>query len=105
MWRMLAPTALHHCALRAYISAGQSQARAGRDGRLAQLVERLLYTQKVGGSRPSPPTTFRLSGLRVAQPRGDRSRIRSGTRGVAYCPRQIKTPAAAAIFFATARGR
>jgi hypothetical protein len=26
------------------------------DGRLAQLVERLLYTQDVGGSSPSPPT-------------------------------------------------
>jgi hypothetical protein len=25
-------------------------------GRLAQLVERLLYTQDVGGSIPSPPT-------------------------------------------------
>jgi hypothetical protein len=28
-------------------------------GRLAQLVERLLYTQNVGGSSPSPPTTLR----------------------------------------------
>lgn len=27
-------------------------------GRLAQLVERLLYTQDVGGSNPSPPTTL-----------------------------------------------
>jgi hypothetical protein len=25
-------------------------------GRLAQLVEQLLYTQRVGGSSPSPPT-------------------------------------------------
>ena len=31
----------------------------GRFGRLAQLVERLLYTQDVGGSSPSPPTTLR----------------------------------------------
>jgi hypothetical protein len=30
-------------------------------GRLAQLVERLLYTQDVGGSSPSPPTTRKLS--------------------------------------------
>jgi hypothetical protein len=29
-----------------------------RKGRLAQLVERLLYTQDVGGSSPSPPTNF-----------------------------------------------
>jgi hypothetical protein len=28
-------------------------------GRLAQLVERLLYTQNVGGSNPSPPTSLR----------------------------------------------
>src|SRR5215475_350199 len=30
-------------------------------GRLAQLVERLLYTQDVGGSSPSPPTIKNLS--------------------------------------------
>src|SRR5215469_5486918 len=43
-------------------------ARACQQGRLAQLVERLLYTQKVGGSRPSPPTNLRsLRKLRVAQ--------------------------------------
>src|SRR5690348_2978542 len=30
-------------------------------GRLAQLVERLLYTQDVGGSSPSPPTTQQMS--------------------------------------------
>ena len=29
------------------------------EGRLAQLVERLLYTQDVGGSSPSPPTSLR----------------------------------------------
>ena len=28
-----------------------------RSGRLAQLVERLLYTERVGGSSPSPPTS------------------------------------------------
>jgi hypothetical protein len=28
-----------------------------RIGRLAQLVERLLYTERVGGSSPSPPTS------------------------------------------------
>ena len=27
-------------------------------GRLAQLVERLVYTENVGGSSPSSPTTF-----------------------------------------------
>ena len=34
---------------------GGEAIREGR-GRLAQLVERLLYTQDVGGSSPSPPT-------------------------------------------------
>ena len=33
-----------------------------RRGRLAQLVERLLYTQDVGGSSPSPPTSLRACG-------------------------------------------
>ena len=28
------------------------------NGRLAQLVEHLVYTENVGGSRPSPPTIF-----------------------------------------------
>jgi hypothetical protein len=27
-------------------------------GRLAQLVERLVYTENVGGSSPSPPITW-----------------------------------------------
>jgi hypothetical protein len=35
-------------------------------GRLAQLVERLLYTQDVGGSSPSPPT---IPSYRVGQGR------------------------------------
>ena len=30
--------------------------RQRRGGRLAQLVERLVYTENVGGSSPSPPT-------------------------------------------------
>ena len=30
----------------------------GLSGRLAQLAERLLYTQDVGGSIPSPPTSL-----------------------------------------------
>ena len=40
-------------------------------GRLAQLVERLLYTQDVGGSNPSPPTNdfkgFASKLVRVAE--------------------------------------
>ena len=39
------------------LAAGAIKARQEHDtGRLAQLVERLLYTQDVGGSIPSPPT-------------------------------------------------
>jgi len=32
-------------------------ARLPRSGRLAQLVEHLVYTERVGGSSPSAPTT------------------------------------------------
>src|SRR6185295_10989788 len=35
------------------------------NGRLAQLVERIVYTDDVGGSSPSSPTTLRLR-LRAA---------------------------------------
>jgi hypothetical protein len=37
-------------------------------GRLAQLVERLLYTQDVGGSSPSPPTSLRAYGASADKP-------------------------------------
>ena len=30
-------------------------------GRLAQLVEHLVYTERVGGSNPSPPTIFKTN--------------------------------------------
>jgi hypothetical protein len=36
-----------------------------RGGRLAQLVERLLYTQDVGGSSPSPPTNDSVSAMQL----------------------------------------
>jgi hypothetical protein len=44
----------------ACLDAGRSD--KGKAGRLAQLVERLLYTQDVGGSSPSPPTSLRCGG-------------------------------------------
>jgi hypothetical protein len=47
-------------------------------GRLAQLVERLLYTQDVGGSSPSPPTSLR-SFLRGASSAETVSSKRVGT--------------------------
>ena len=34
----------------------QAQDRRRLPGRLAQLVEHLVYTEEVGGSTPSPPT-------------------------------------------------
>jgi hypothetical protein len=37
-------------------------------GRLAQLVERLLYTQDVGGSSPSSPTSLRGSAASAGKP-------------------------------------
>ena len=37
-------------------------------GRLAQWVERLLYTQDVGGSSPSPPTSLRACGASAGKP-------------------------------------
>src|SRR6185295_11473189 len=42
-------------------------------GRLAQLVERLLYTQDVGGSSPSPPTSLHARGAQDASPAATRS--------------------------------
>ena len=39
-----------------------------RRGRLAQLVERLLYTQDVGGSSSSPPTGLRAFGASAGKP-------------------------------------
>ena len=38
------------------VGARFRNAAAQAIGRLAQLVERLLYTERVGGSSPSPPT-------------------------------------------------
>ncbi len=35
-----------------------NSAASGMPGRLAQLVEHLVYTERVGGSSPSPPTMF-----------------------------------------------
>ena len=54
-------TALALSAVSFYLrrAAGRSGSAAGLDGRLAQLVEQLLYTQRVGGSSPSPPTRSR----------------------------------------------
>jgi hypothetical protein len=41
----------------AHIAIRQATALNVSRGRLAQSVERLLYTQDVGGSSPSPPTS------------------------------------------------
>src|SRR5215470_14620537 len=46
------------CASLASATHGGNKARRGR---LAQWVERLLYTQDVGGSSPSPPTSLSRS--------------------------------------------
>ncbi len=41
------------------------------DGRLAQLVEHLVYTERVGGSSPSPPTSKDLKALHSGAERHD----------------------------------
>ena len=52
-----------------------------RGGVLSSVVERLLYTERVGGSKPSAPTNarwlFRFMGAR-SRPRRRRSHARSG---------------------------
>ena len=48
-------------------------ASSGLFGRLAQLVERLVYTENVGGSSPSPPTTHAPAG--PARPLGSRRTV------------------------------
>ena len=55
----MAPACRFFLDLASTLASGRSRAILGHfDGRLAQLVERLLYTQDVGGSSPSPPTTL-----------------------------------------------
>jgi hypothetical protein len=38
-------------------------------GRLAQLVEHLAYTENVGGSSPSPPTSLRYFDISAGKPK------------------------------------
>ena len=46
-------------------AAKRRRASALARGRLAQLVEHLVYTERVGGSSPSPPTIVRAAALIV----------------------------------------
>src|ERR1700750_2600748 len=50
-----------------YLANGAAPGDKTPFGRLAQLVERLLYTQDVGGSSPSPPTSLRASGASAGE--------------------------------------
>ena len=52
----------------ARLLAAVDQHRPGRDGAIAQLGERVVRNDEVGGSIPPGSTTLRLR-LRVAQPR------------------------------------
>jgi hypothetical protein len=47
-------------------SSGDTHPVRLRQGRLAQLVEHLVYTERVGGSSPSPPTNSRRFGRTLA---------------------------------------
>ena len=46
-------------------------------GRLAQLEEHLVYTQKVGGSIPSPPTTTAPKPFQIRDGLSGRGRVTS----------------------------
>src|SRR5215470_10453834 len=65
------------CASLASATHGGNKARRGR---LAQWVERLLYTQDVGGSSPSPPTSLRACGASAGEPLFDCKRRRLNER-------------------------
>ncbi len=52
-------------------------------GRLAQLVEHFVYTEGVGGSNPSPPTS-----LRSRSEEGCRAEARRAKAG--YCIRELR---------------
>src|SRR5262249_41632127 len=59
--------AVSRCALKPL--ARRPSAERYRAGRLAQLVEHLVYTEEVGGSSPSPPTSLRpRAGLWLGKP-------------------------------------
>ncbi len=45
----------------ANLAIAQLPERSGHRGRLAQLVEHLVYTERVGGSSPSAPTTISIT--------------------------------------------
>src|SRR5215218_2953358 len=53
---------------------GRSWIQGGRDGAIAQLGERVVRNDEVGGSIPPGSTTLRLR-LRVAQPRSRRRSV------------------------------
>src|SRR5713101_2825408 len=55
----------------ARLRSGADRRYCWRGGRLAQLVERHVYTVDVGGSSPSPPTTS-LPGMISTRPRWSR---------------------------------
>src|SRR5262245_30163710 len=66
-WRARAAPASRPCACYA-CPAAHGGDKGDAQGRLAQWVERLLYTQDVGGSSPSPPTSLRACGASAGKP-------------------------------------
>ena len=52
------------------VAADGRSGGASRSGRLAQLVEHLVYTERVGGSSPSPPTTTESKSMPAGKLRG-----------------------------------
>ncbi len=84
---------LHRC--------DESRKPAPLVGRLAQLVERLVYTEDVGSSSLSPPTIFRLTTIRYAHA-SDGARFRA-TPGRA-CEHETGSKAFAIFHLTAIRG-
>lgn len=89
------------------IGRGEIGRSAGRQGRLAQLEERLVYTQEAGGSSPSPPIVNRTAireRVRAAPVRSARGWVLFGAgvaavvAGAALAGRALRTPTADQAF-------
>lgn len=89
------------------IGSGAIGRSAGRQGRLAQLEERLVYTQEAGGSSPSPPIVTRTAireRVRAAPMRSARGWVLFGAgvaavvAGAVLAGRALRTPTADQAF-------
>src|ERR1043165_9242899 len=71
--------------LSAWLTQWIAAAISRRTGRLAQLEEHIVYTDGVGGSNPSPPTSLRSRDeLRLGKPGQIRRSIRPEHKAIAF---------------------